>query len=257
MLGLGACGGSDLEAFCAKVCRFLVICIDLLVMIGGSLLWAKGQTFARSFYRHCLCRMSTWRRVPERPPADSILRASGDMKPSSTSNISSLPSQQTLVFRSDRTRFFRLLSLTATVQAVFWVSAATLAPHLKDEEQDGQLQQAPLYKRYGLSAACLLMAVLFGGMGAIIPRRYVTKLILERQASHPSTLSLETYTLLGRRKLKVPLDTVDFSSAQRAKIGKDMLSFRINQHRFFFLLDTRIGCVDHPQVLSSLVRDKL
>lgn len=95
-------------------------------MIGGSLLWAKGQTFARSFYRHCLCRMSTWRRVPERPPADSILRASGDMKPSSTSNISSLPSQQTLVFRSDRTRFFRLLSLTATVQAVFWVSAGLL-----------------------------------------------------------------------------------------------------------------------------------
>ncbi|EGD80573.1 hypothetical protein PTSG_01165 [Salpingoeca rosetta] len=194
--------------------------------------------------------MSSWRRVAGRPHGVPKPGPTFGAKPAvaSSQNGSSV-----LIFHSDRTRFFRLLSFTAIVQSIFWISAASLAPDVREHTDDGSGEKMAFYKRYGLTVACLFMATIFGGMGVMIPRRYVTQLVLKKRQAAP-VLQMETYTMFGRRKFEVPANAVDFSTARTSAIGKDMLPFRIQQHRFFYLLDTRVGEVKNHQLLRQIMR---
>eukprot|EP00049_Salpingoeca_infusionum_P008308 m.135535 g.135535 ORF g.135535 m.135535 type:complete len:237 (+) comp13976_c0_seq1:132-842(+) len=154
-----------------------------------------------------------------------------------------------VLFKSERKGFFRLMTFACFAQAVFWGAAASLAPEVRDSEEDKRGQKADLVTRFGLTAGCAMLSVVFVGLGIMIPRRYITRLALTNTIK---TVKVETYNVIGSRKFQVPVNGLAFSRSKGSQFEGTTLSVKIDGHRLFFMLDGRHGMVRDQRMFDWL-----
>eukprot|EP00039_Didymoeca_costata_P002778 m.62539 g.62539 ORF g.62539 m.62539 type:complete len:230 (-) comp11516_c0_seq1:1751-2440(-) len=167
--------------------------------------------------------------------------------------------RDTIIFSSDRTQLFRLMSVTAVSQCVFWVFVATFALDYGKEDTD-EGQSAPLSTlalRYGFFTGALAVAGAMIALGAFIPSRYVHTLTA---LENGKAVRLGTYRIIGTRELELPLQGLKFSqSASKSSSEGTSPSYTIAAPGYsgFFFLDGTHGSVVNPRIFNWVARQGL
>ncbi|EDQ86900.1 uncharacterized protein MONBRDRAFT_10360 [Monosiga brevicollis MX1] len=205
----------------------------------------------------------TWARQPSLRPAPGKGPASSSTKPARSGSTShaAKPSAaaaggaathssagDVLVFSCERTGFIRLMKAAAFSQVTLWISAATLAPQMREEGAlDGKASSST---RFGWTFASLMMAVMFLGLGIYVPRRYVSRLYTTGQGQ----LRIQTYNYWGRRSFEMPVSELLMTTRQTTAVANSVVTFRIPGHRFFYMLDGTNGTLHNQSAYNLIVR---
>ncbi|NWV30628.1 TM223 protein, partial [Grantiella picta] len=150
-------------------------------------------------------------------------------------------SRDVVLFRHDRSRFFRLVGLFCAGQGIFWTYLAHFAfTALRPTRAPGPGPDDPLRPRdnkwrFGFTASCLTVGSLIVAAGCLFPLRSVRRVTLLRGGTEV-TIATHGPLGLGRgRTLTVPLRHVS-GRAHRAEVAA-AIPIKVKGHPFFFLLD--------------------
>ncbi|XP_069738467.1 transmembrane protein 223 [Phaenicophaeus curvirostris] len=165
-----------------------------------------------------------------------------------------------VLFRHDRTRFFRLAGAFCVGQGLFWAYLARVAfTSLRPEPQAGPEPEPqaglPLRPRdnkwrFGFTGSCLTLGSLIVAGGCLLPLRAVRRVVLLRGGA---SVSISTHGALGLGAgptLTVPLRHLS-CRAHRSEVAA-ALPLRIKGRPFYFLLDKR-GQLPDPRLFDLTV----
>ncbi|NXX45125.1 TM223 protein, partial [Tricholaema leucomelas] len=166
------------------------------------------------------------------------------------------PPRDVVLFRHDRSRFFRLAGLFCAGQGLFWAYLAHFAfTTLRPAPGPGPGPDDPLRPRdhkwrLGFTASCLTLGSLIVAAGCLFPLRAVRRVTLLRGGSEV-TISTHGPLGLGRgRSLTVPLRHIS-CRAHRSEVPA-AIPLKVKGRPFFFLLDKQ-GQLCHPRLFDLTV----
>ncbi|NWH71987.1 TM223 protein, partial [Piaya cayana] len=161
-----------------------------------------------------------------------------------------------VLFRHERTRFFRLAGAFCVGQGLFWaylahVAFTTLRPP-PDPEPDPDLPLRPRDNkwRFGFTGSCLALGSLIVAGGCLLPLRAVRQVTLRRGGA---SVSISTHGALGLGAgptLTVPLRHLS-CRAHRSEVAA-AVPLRVKGRPFYFLLDKR-GHIPDPRLFDLTV----
>lgn len=181
------------------------------------------------------------------------------------------PSRDVTLFEHDKTRFFRLLTVFCGGQFIFWTYLAHFAyTGLRDTGGTAENEKAKAATttmglggmwsfemnlgsntwRYGFTLGCLTIGAGIVGLGALLFRQSVSKVVLHQGGK---IVTVCTQSLLGTdqaRRITVPLSQVA-CYAHRLE-SPTFIPLKVKGHKFFFLLD-KAGTVNNARMFDITV----
>lgn len=160
-----------------------------------------------------------------------------------------------VLFRYDRSSFFRLSGLFCAGQGVFWASLAHSAFTGLKPPPPGVGPEDPLRPkdnkwRWSFTAACATMGSLIMAAGCFIPLRSVRLLTLHRGGSHVTICTHGPMGLGRGLSITVPLRHCS-CRAHRSHI-RTSIPIKVKGRAAFFLLDAR-GQLENPKLFDITV----
>ncbi|XP_056093047.1 transmembrane protein 223 [Rhinichthys klamathensis goyatoka] len=172
-----------------------------------------------------------------------------------------------ILFKHDRTRFFRILTIFCGGQFVFWAYLAHFAfTSLRDTRRNSgepakiRTELGGLFSfdmnlgsnawRYGFTLGCLLIGGGIVGVAVLFSRRSVSRVILHKGGGNVTVSTQSPLGPLRAHHLTVPLTQVTCHAHRQE--SPSFIPLKVKGYKFYFLLD-KDGTLNNPKLFDITV----